>query len=330
MPIFDLTRRLIEIESITENEAEIARFLGEYLSGLEYQVTLQEVSQRRWNVVATAGQPDLVFTTHMDTVPPYVPFREDAEYLYGRGACDAKGLIAAQVEAAQTLRREGESRLGLLFVVGEERNSTGAISANKSPIGSRFFIDGEPTENRLALGTKGALRAEVITRGKAAHSAYPEAGESAVLKLLDILEAIRRLTFPTHDLFGDTTCNIGVLEGGRRANVIPDYARAEVMFRSAEPLGTIMAHLESIVTGRGEVRCLFEVPAIRMNGESGFDTTVVSFSTDVPFLTDWGEPYLLGPGSILDAHTDHERISKKELMTGVELYVRLAKELLKK
>lgn len=330
MHIFELTRRLIDIESITENEGEIARFLADYLSGLQYQVTLQEVSQRRWNVVATAGHPYLVFTTHMDTVPPYVPFREDAEFLYGRGACDAKGLIAAQVEAAQTLRREGETRLGLLFVVGEERNSTGAICANKAPIGSRFFIDGEPTENRLALGTKGALRAEIITHGKAAHSAYPEVGESAVLKLLDILEEIRQLTFPAHDLFGDTTCNIGVLEGGRRANVIPDYARAEVMFRSAEPLGTIMAHLENIVTGRGEVRCLFEVPAIRMNGESGFETTVVSFSTDVPFLRDWGEPYLLGPGSILDAHTDHERISKKELKEGVDLYVRLAKELLRR
>jgi len=328
MHVFELTRRLIEIESITENERNVAFFLRDYLVQLDYQVSLQEAVPNRFNVLALAGELKLVFSTHIDTVPPYIPFHEDEEYLYGRGACDAKGILAAQVEAAQRLRAAGETRLGLLFVVGEERNSAGALYANKNPLGSEFLVDGEPTENKLAVGSKGSLRVEIATRGRAAHSAYPEMGESAILKLLDLLEEVRQMKFDPDPLLGQMTCNIGILEGGIKANIIPDRARAEIMFRSVVPLERIKTRLETIAAGRGEIRYAFEVPIVLMNLVDGFDTTVVSFTSDVPFLTHWGRPYLLGPGSILDAHTDHERISKKQLLEGVDLYVRLANKLL--
>ncbi len=328
MHIFELTRRLIEIESVTENEKQVAFFLKDFLEGLSYRVTLQEAAPDRFNVQAFAGKPELIFSTHIDTVPPYIPFHEDGEYLYGRGACDAKGILAAQIEAGQRLRAAGETRFGFLFLVGEERNSAGAMCANRRPPGSRFLIDGEPTENKLAVGSKGSLRLEVITRGRAAHSAYPQMGDSAILKLLDLLDEIRRMQFNPDPLLGDTTCNIGILEGGTKANIIPDRARAEIMFRSVEPIEGIKARVEGLVAGRAEVRCIFEVPIVLMNLVEGFETTVVSFSSDVPFLDRWGRPYLLGPGSILEAHTDHERISKNQLLEGVDLYVRLASRLL--
>jgi acetylornithine deacetylase len=328
MNLFELTRQLIEIESITGNEKNLAYFLRDFLTGLQYQVSLQEAAPDRFNVLALAGEPDLVYTTHLDTVPPYLPFREDEDYIYGRGACDAKGILAAQVEAAQRLRAAGETRVGLLFLVGEERNSAGALHANQNPIGSRFYIDGEPTENQLATGSKGSLRAEITARGKAAHSAYPHMGESAILKLLDILTDVRAMDLPTDPVLGQTTCNIGILEGGTKPNIIPDHARAEIMFRSVVPVERLRQNLETIVAGRAEIFYPFQVPVTMMNVLDGFPATVVSFASDVPFLTNWGKPFLVGPGSILDAHTDHERISKKELLEGVEIYVRLAQRLL--
>jgi acetylornithine deacetylase len=328
MHVFELTRRLIEIESITDNEKNVALFLRDYLQQLDYDVSVPEAAPGRLNVQAFLGEPSLVFTTHIDTVPPFVPFREDSEFLYGRGACDAKGIIAAQIEAALRLRQDGETRIGLLFVVGEERNSAGAIFANRTPAGSRFFIDGEPTENKLALGSKGSLRVEICASGKAAHSAYPHMGESAILKLLDILQEIRTMQFPTDPVLGETTCNIAIIDGGIKPNVIPDRARAEVMFRSVEPVENLKQRLEKLVAGRAVVRFPFEVPVVHMERVEGFETTVVSFSSDVPFLRNWGTPFLIGPGSILDAHTDHERISRKQLLEGVELYVRLARALL--
>jgi acetylornithine deacetylase len=328
MHVFELTRRLIEIESITENEKNVALFLRDYLQQLDYDVSVPEVAPGRLNVLALLGEPSLVFTTHIDTVPPFVPFREDDEFLYGRGACDAKGIIAAQIEAAQRLRQDGERRVGLLFVVGEERNSAGAIFANRTPAGSRFFIDGEPTENKLALGSKGSLRVEICAFGKAAHSAYPHMGESAILKLLDILQQIRAMQLPTDPVLGETTCNIAILEGGIKPNIIPDRARAEVMFRSVEPVENLKQRLQKLVADRAVVHFPFEVPVVRMERVEGFETTVVSFSSDVPFLRNWGTPFLIGPGSILDAHTDHERISRNQLLEGVELYVRLARTLL--
>jgi acetylornithine deacetylase len=328
MHIFELTRRLMEIESISGNEAAAGYFLRDYLSGLKYDVSLQEAAPNRFNVIAFAGKPELVFSTHIDTVPPYLPVDEDEEYLYGRGACDAKGIVAAQIEAAENLRASGASRVGLLFVVGEERDSVGALAASKIPPGSRFLINGEPTDNHLALGSKGSLRVEISARGKAAHSAYPQMGESAILKLLDLLDEIRAMALPHDPILGESTCNIGVLEGGTKANIIPDSARAELMFRSVEPIELLKERLEILIAGRADSRYLFEVPPFIMQAIEGFDTTVVSFASDAPFLTEWGKPFLLGPGSILNAHTDHERISKQELLEGVELYVSLARTLL--
>jgi acetylornithine deacetylase len=325
---FELTRRLVEIESITENEKNVALFLRDHLARLNYEVSLQEAEPDRFNVLALSGKPDLVFTTHIDTVPPHVPFREDGEHLYGRGTCDAKGILAAQVEAAERLRAGGERRIGLLFLVGEERNSAGAIHANKSPLGSRFFVDGEPTENKMATGSKGTLRLELIARGKAAHSAYPHMGESAIVKLLDVLQDIRKMPLPNDPVLGESTCNIGTITGGTKANVIPDSARAELMFRSVEPLPQLKRRLESVVLDRAEIDYRFEVPITMMNVVSGFEAAPVAFASDVPFLTNWGKAFLMGPGSILDAHTDHERISKKALLDGIELYVKLGKLLL--
>jgi acetylornithine deacetylase len=218
--------------------------------------------------------------------------------------------------------------VGLLFVVGEERDSVGALAANKIPTGCRFLINGEPTDNHLALGSKGSLRVEISARGKAAHSAYPQIGESAILKLLDLLEEIREMALPHDPILGESTCNIGILAGGTKANIIPDRARAELMFRSVEPIELLKERLETLIAGRADSRYLFEVPPFIMQAIEGFETTVVSFASDVPFLTGWGKPFLLGPGSILNAHTDHERISKQELLEGVELYVRLARTLL--
>jgi acetylornithine deacetylase len=328
MNLFELARRLIEIESPTENEKEIATFLHAYLSSLKYNVSLQEAAPGRFNVLALAGTPGLIFSTHMDTVPPFIPFREDEDNLYGRGACDAKGILAAQIEAAQILRAGGEDRFGLLFVVGEERNSTGAIFANQAAPGSRFLINGEPTENRLAAGSKGALRVEIITRGITAHSAYPETGISAITKLLDMLAELRGMKFASDPVLGETTCNIGIIEGGIKANVIPDFARSEIMFRCVEPVASLKSRLDEMIAGRGELHYLFEAPAMKLNVVDGFETTMVAFTSDIPSLSNWGHPYMVGPGSILDAHSDHERISKRQLAEGVDTYVRLARRLL--
>jgi acetylornithine deacetylase len=319
---------LIDIESVTGNEKAVALFLADYLETLRYRVSLPEVAPDRFNVQAFAGAPDVVLTTHIDTVPPFMASREDDEFVYGRGACDAKGIVAAQIAAAGRLRARGEDRVGLLFVVGEERNSAGALHANTHAPGSRYFIDGEPTENKLAVGAKGSLRAEIVTSGRAAHSAYPEMGESAILKLLDILQEIRGQTFKPDPVLGETTVNIAILEGGTKPNVIPDRARAEIMYRLVEPAENLKGLLASTVGGRGEIRFPFEVPIIRMIPVEGFEQTVVAFSSDLPFLSNWGRGFLLGPGSILDAHTEHERISKAELLRGVDLYERLAVRLL--
>jgi acetylornithine deacetylase len=325
---FELTRRLIEIESITDNEKQIAFYLRDYLSGLGYRVELQEAAPQRFNVWARAGQPDIVYSTHIDTVPPHIPSREDNEFIYGRGACDAKGILAAQLEAAERLRGDGIDRVGLLFVVGEERNSAGALCANARPPGSRFLVDGEPTENLLAIGSKGSLRVEITTRGVSAHSAYPHMGDSAILKLLDILQDVRAMKFEPDPVLGETTCNIGTMRGGTRPNIIPDEAVAQIMFRAVEPVDQLKVRVEELLSGRAEWLYPFEVPLLRLETVEGFETTVVSFSSDVPFLTNWGRPFLMGPGSILDAHTDHEKISKTQLLEGVDLYVKLARRLL--
>lgn len=329
---FVLTRQLIDIPSLTGDEKSVGEFLATHLAGLGFKVERQEAATDRFNVIATTGEsPRIVFSTHMDTVPPFIASSEDGEYIYGRGTCDAKGIIAAQIFAAEKLRQNGMKGVGLLFTVDEELSSFGAQAANKHPLASecRYLINGEPTDNRLATGTKGSLRIIVTTDGRAAHSAYPEAGESAVEKLLDILQDIRATKWPGDSFFGDTTCNIGVLNGGTRPNVIPDHARAELQIRLATDIEKIKPLIENAVAGRAHVELASAHDPVRLFAVEGFDDCVVRFTTDVPYLSNWGKPLLLGPGSILDAHTEHERIAKHELEHAIELYVTLANKLSK-
>jgi acetylornithine deacetylase len=273
-----------------------------------------------------------VLSTHMDTVPPFIPSREDATHIHGRGACDAKGIIAAQLTAAARLRQEGLEEFGLLFTVDEEMSSLGAraAAAHATAGECEYLINGEPTENRLAVGSKGSLRLRLLTEGRAGHSAYPERGESAIEKMLDVLADIRDLRWPRDEFFGETTCNIGTIKGGTRPNVIPAEAAAELQIRLVKPSGTIKEILEKAVGGRARVEYMSAAEPVRMLAVEGFEREVVRFTTDIPYLSSWGKPLLLGPGSILDAHTDGERVSKQELEEAVGLYVRLVKSLLKK
>jgi acetylornithine deacetylase len=330
MNLLELTRELIDIPSVTGDELAVGEYLSKYLEELGYQVERQEVAQDRFNVIATQAEPPrIVFSTHMDTVPPFIESREDEEFVYGRGSCDAKGIIAAQIVAAERLRAEDVNDVGLLFTVDEELSSIGAQAANKHAVARecQFLINGEPTDNRLATGTKGSVRVIITTDGRAAHSAYPEAGESAIEKLLDILQEIRACAWPEDSFFGTTTCNIGVLGGGTRPNVIADKARAELQIRLGIDIEHVKRVLEDAVRGRGQLEYASAHNPVRLFAVPGFDQCVVRFTTDVPYLSNWGQPLLIGPGSILDAHTDHERISKDELHTAVQLYVDLVKKL---
>ena len=330
MTPFSLTRELIDIPSLTGDEKAVGEFLATRLASLGYNVELQDAGADRFNVIATTGEmPRIVFSTHMDTVPPFIASSEDGEYIYGRGSCDAKGIIAAQLFAAEQLRKQGMNNIGMLFTVDEELSSFGAQAANNHPLARecRFLINGEPTDNRLAIGTKGSLRLIITTEGRAAHSAYPEAGESAIEKLLDILQDIRACEWPGDSFFGETTCNIGVLNGGTRPNVIPDHARAELQIRLATDIERVKRVVEEAVAGRARVEYASAHNPVRLFSVAGFDDCVVRFTTDVPYLSNWGKPLLIGPGSIFDAHTDHERIAKHELERSVDLYVALVKKL---
>lgn len=326
MDLFGLTRELIDIPSITGDEARVGYYLSEYLLKLGYRVGNQQVAEDRFNVIATSGNnPSVFFSTHMDTVPPFIESSEDKEFIYGRGSCDAKGIIAAQIFAAERLRAEGMSAVGLLFTVDEELSSIGAQAANNLPQARecRYLINGEPTDNRLAIGTKGSVRVFITTEGRAAHSAYPEAGDSAIEKLLDILQDIRAVEWPEDSFFGTTTCNIGVLSGGTRPNVIPDKARAELQIRLGIDIEHVKRLLGKAVGGRGQLEYVSAHNPVRLFSVTDFEECVVRFTTDVPYLSNWGKALLLGPGSILDAHTQHERISKRELEGAVPLYVKL-------
>jgi acetylornithine deacetylase/succinyl-diaminopimelate desuccinylase-like protein len=335
-----LTRRLIDIESITYGEGAVGEFLAGFLDERGFAVERMAVSAEgqgkattdRFNVYASgvgAGErPDVVLSTHMDTVPPFIASREDDEHIYGRGACDAKGIIAAQIAAAEKLRAGGV-KAALLFVVGEERDSLGAKVANEQPKGSRYLINGEPTDNRLALASKGALRAVVRARGRMAHSAYPELGESAVHKLVEALGRMLALELPTLDDVGPSTLNIGLLEGGRAPNVIADAAEAQVLVRLVGPSEPTRRALEAAVAGLAEIDFTLEIPFMRLKAVEGLDTMIAAFTTDVPALTNWGEPLLLGPGSIHVAHTPHERLRKRELFDAIDLYADVAGRLLR-
>ena len=332
MNVFELTRALIDIPSLTGDELAMGQYLATHLAELGYRVEKHEVAPDRFNVIATTREsPRIVFSTHMDTVPPFIAASEDEDFIYGRGSCDAKGIIAAQIFAAERLRLEGLNDIGLLFTVDEELSSIGAQGANKHPLARvcRYLINGEPTDNRLATGTKGSVRAIITTDGRAAHSAYPEGGESAIEKLLDILETIRGVEWPDDSFFGTTTCNIGVIAGGTRPNVIPDKARAELQIRLGIDIEHVTRVLEDAVGARGRLEYASAHNPVRLFSVAGFEQCVVRFTTDVPYLSAWGKPLLIGPGSILDAHTDHERVSKHELNQAVELYVDLATQLKK-
>jgi acetylornithine deacetylase len=322
-----LTRSLIDIESISGNEKPVALFLRDHLEKMGAAVELEDAQPDRPNVFAAWGKPDVVLSTHTDTVPPFIPSSEDERCIYGRGACDAKGIIAAQIEAASRLRAEGVGDFGLLFVVGEERNSAGAVAANRKPRGSRFLINGEPTENQLGLGTKGVLRVEIEARGKMAHSAYPELGESATEKLLDALNRLRQIPLPQDAVLGRTTYNVGILQAGIAPNVIPDLARAEVMYRLVSDGETLFQSITAAVGNLATVKKVLEIPPVHLSGMDGLPTTVVAFCTDIPSLSNWGKPFLLGPGTIHVAHTEHEHIPKAELMQAVEIYVKMVKRL---
>jgi acetylornithine deacetylase len=264
----------------------------------------------------------------MDTVPPFIPSSETDDRVYGRGSCDAKGIIAVQIAAAEKLRAEG-LHVGLLFVVGEERDSQGAKAANAEPIGAKFLVNGEPTENRIALASKGTLRAEVVAKGKMAHSAYPELGESAIDKLLEALRKVRAIQLPDLVGVGPCTLNIGMIEGGRAPNVIPDHAKAELLFRLIGPTDELRQQVRDAVGGLAEANFYLEIPFMRFRTVDGLPTMVAAFTTDIPALTNWGEPLLIGPGSIHVAHTDAEYVEKKQLSEAVELYCEIARKLAK-
>ena len=333
MNVIELTRELVDIESITENEGAVGTYLHGHLAklaaGTGGHVELMEVEPGRFNVLAYWGQLRVTLSTHMDTVPPFFESREDSEFVWGRGACDAKGIIASMVAAAEKLLSEGVRNFALLFVVGEERNSAGAAVAARVPRGCKYLVNGEPTQNQLALASKGALRFEIVARGRMAHSAYPELGESAIDALLDALEAIRREPLPIDPLLGPCTMNIGTISGGRAPNVIADEAKAEILVRVVGDPGPVREAFARAIGNRAELIEILYIPPIRFKRVDGMPTTVVSYTTDVPvFGTTWGQPLLLGPGSIHVAHTSEERIAKLDLIAAVEMYARLVKELL--
>jgi len=329
--VFKLTRELIDIPSVTGEEFEIGTSLAELLSRFNYNVQVQEVDGDRANVIATTGAaPRFVLSTHMDTVPPYIASREDDEFIYGRGACDAKGIIACQIAASERLRAEGVDEIGLLFTVDEEVTSAGAKIANEHPLASscEYLINGEPTDNRLAVGTKGSLQVAMITEGRAAHSAYPEQGDSAIEKLLDVLDDVRKIEWPSDATFGKTTCNIGVISGGVRANVLAHEARAVLQIRVATDANRVKQLLEGAVRGRASLEYKSSHDPVRLFELDGFEPTVVRFTTDIPYLNHWGRALLIGPGSILVAHTEHERVAKSELTRAVQTYTELVHRLL--
>lgn len=331
MNLFELTKNLMNIPSVSGDEEAVGFYLRDYLEGLGWTVELQAVSANQNNVIAYLNDTPRVFlSTHMDTVPPFIAATEDDEKIYGRGACDAKGIIASQIFAAEELRKQGISDIGLLFTIDEEQSSTGAKAANLHPIAAKceYLINGEPTDLDLAIGSKGAFRVLIKTKGKAAHSAYPEQGDSAIEKLLDILQDVRKIEFPRDEFFGETTCNIGTLSGGLKINIVPAHAEAGLLIRLTTGKEPIQEILEKTIDGRGELEVMsFSLP-VKMLEVEGFNQKVVRFTTDIPHLPNWGQPLLLGAGSILVAHTKDEFVLKKDLETAVELYVSLVKRLL--
>ena len=319
----DFARALIDIDSTTGREQQAGAWLASSLERLGYRVDRQPVADGRFNVFARLDDPSVVLSTHFDCVPPFFPSDVRDDRLFGRGSCDAKGILAAQVAAAEQMRARGERRVGLLFVVGEERGSDGATAANGLAPGSAFLINGEPTDNRLGTATRGILRLKLTASGRAAHSAAPEHGESAIDKLLDTLIRMRQLRWPADPELGQTFYTIGLIEGGVAPNVISPSASAEIMFRivgSADDLLRVSRELEPAVS----VEEVLRVPMVRLHTVPGLPTAVFPFTTDVPLLDRWGKPLLYGPGSFLVAHTAQEHLAIAELEQAIAGYQALA------
>ena len=333
LDVVDLTVDLMRIESTSGSEGDVIDFVERLLAGRGWRTTLIPVSDGRHDVFATVSDAPLVtLSTHLDTVPPYIPPTRTADRLLGRGACDAKGVAAAMICAAERLR-EASVPVALLFVVGEETCHDGAHAANeairtgKVPTTCRAIINGEPTESTLALGTKGALRMTIRTKGRAAHSAYPHRGHSATLDLVRILADIESVSLPKDPLLGDTTINIGFLSGGVADNIMAPSAEARLMARLVGPADDVIAAVRGWVGTRGEVEEGVSIPRMLLGTVPGVETSVVAFATDIPALTNWGTPYLFGPGDIQVAHSDHEFIDIAELRAGVGVYERIVREI---
>jgi acetylornithine deacetylase len=328
LSLLDLARALIDVDSTTGREAACCAWLSDYLRQRGFRVAEQAVSEGRSNITAfLAPKPQVVLSTHLDCVPPFFPSRLDGARLYGRGACDAKGALAAQVTAVERLREQGEERVGLLFVVGEERGSDGAAAANALAAGSRYLVDGEPTGSRLGLSTRGVLRLKLKAHGRAAHSSQPQLGVSAIDKLIDALVALREIELPEDPQLGRTFYCTGLIAGGVAPNVIPAYAEAELNFRTVGPGSEVIARL-SPLRAQVEIEPVLEVPPVRLHTLPGFAAEAFAFTTDIPLLSAWGRPLLFGPGSILVAHTEDEHVELAELEAAVDRYAAIARALL--
>jgi acetylornithine deacetylase len=325
--IVGLARTLIDIDSTSGREAEASRWLSGWLRDRGYDVTEQPVADDRFNVIATLDPPDVVLSTHIDCVPPFFPSREEDNLLYGRGACDAKGILAAQLAALERLRAEDERRVALLVVVGEERGSQGARAANTRTLGSRYLINGEPTDSRLGAATRGVYRVRLVARGRASHSSHPELGESAIEKLLDALVQLRTLPLPDDSRLGRTYYTVGLMSGGVAPNVVPPGAEAEVNFRTVGSAAEVRTALKPL-TSTVNIEDVVEVPPVVLETVPDFTTEVFPYTTDIPFLSAWGRPLLFGPGSVLVAHTDEEHIRISEMLRSVDHYVNLVRRLL--
>jgi acetylornithine deacetylase len=327
-----LAAELLSIPSTSGEEGAVVEFVSRWLVARDWNITIQEVTPGRGNIWATrasaSGQPGVTLSTHLDTVTPHVLPRRDGDRLYGRGACDAKGIAAAMMAAAARLVASGEERVGLLFVVGEEQGSDGARAANRLPATSRFLINGEPTESHLATGAKGSLRVTLRTRGREAHSAYPELGMSAIDPMLALLPRIEALSLPTDPALGAATVNVGVIRGGTAANIIPGQAEAELMFRLVGDVAPVKRAIEACVDGAAEIEYGSYIPAQRFHVVPGFAAAPVAYTSDIPLLDRWGTPLLFGPGSIHVAHTADEHIDLPELRASVDAYERLIRTLL--
>jgi acetylornithine deacetylase len=327
--LFQLTRELINIPSVTGDEAAVTEFVSDHLKRLGFQVREQTVAAGRKNILASAsGNPKVLLCTHLDTVPPIIPASEDEEHIYGRGACDAKGILAAMITAGARLLEKNVRDFGLLFLVGEETDSRGAKAANTLDVKSKYIIVGEPTENKLGAGHKGLIAIKLTARGRAAHSAFPELGDSAIVKLLDTLHLIRNSDFGADPILGTSLVNIGTLAGGVAHNVIADHASAELSIRNTVASEQVLAKLKSLANGKAEIEVLTRSEPQKLHTLPGFEQVVLPFGTDIPHLKNFGRPLLIGPGSATVAHTESERIEKRQLTAAVDIYVNLVQKLL--